>query len=480
MVRREVVLNYTGKIIVIIGIAMLLTVICAVVYKEQTVWQLLMASLITIGLGGGLSKAYQHNQTLNYRESFAVVTLGWISASIVGTLPFMLTGHIPSFADALFETVSGFSTTGASILSDVEAMPHSLLFWRSLTHWLGGMGIIVLFISLIGGMGYRANQLFKAEITGPVSDKLTPRIKESARFLWITYVVLTVVLVILLLAGGMSFFDALCHGLGTVATGGFSTKNQSIAYWDSAAIQWIIIMFMFLCGANFALHYQIYAKRSLKQYLADREFRLYSFITIVAAAIAVFSINMSNGLGENLRGAVFQVVSVMTTTGYVTMDYDQWAPVGKGVLLLLMLIGGCAGSTAGGIKVIRHLISIQRVRIELKQILHPRAMISQKFGEKFLDEALVTNVLQFIFLYILIALIGALIMTALGLDLLSGLSASIACLGNVGPGFAAVGPTVNYGFIPDVGKYVLCLLMLLGRLEIYTFVLLFIPDYWRE
>lgn len=239
-------------------------------------------------------------------------------------------------------------------------------------------------------------------------------------------------------------------------------------------------MFMFLCGANFALHYQIYAKRSLKQYLADREFRLYSFITIVAAAIAVFSINMSNGLGENLRGAVFQVVSVMTTTGYVTMDYDQWAPVGKGVLLLLMLIGGCAGSTAGGIKVIRHLISIQRVRIELKQILHPRAMISQKFGEKFLDEALVTNVLQFIFLYILIALIGALIMTALGLDLLSGLSASIACLGNVGPGFAAVGPTVNYGFIPDVGKYVLCLLMLLGRLEIYTFVLLFIPDYWRE
>lgn len=480
MVRPVVVLNYTGKIIVIIGIAMLSNVICALAYSEQIIGQLSLAALITIAIGIGLSRFNYHNHALNYREGFAVVTLGWLTASVLGTLPFILSGYIPSFADALFETVSGFTTTGASILYDVEALPHSLLYWRSLTHWLGGMGIIVLFVSIIGGIGVQANQMFRAEVTGPISDKLSPRIKETAKFLWITYVVLTVILIILLLLCGMNFFDALCHTFGTVSTGGFSTKNQSIAYWDSAAIQWIITIFMFLCGASFALHYQIYSKRSFQQYIQDREFRLYFFITIVATGTAAFGINMANGLEENLRGAAFQVVSVITTTGYATMDFDQWAPIGKGVLLLLMLVGGCAGSTAGGIKVIRHLISIQRVRIELKHMLHPRAMISQKFGDKFLDEELVTNVLQFIFLYILIALIGTLIMNALGLDLLSGLSASIACLGNVGPGFAAVGPTVNYGFIPDIGKYVLCLLMLLGRLEIYTFILLFIPDYWRE
>ena len=480
MVRSVVVFNYTGKIIVIIGIAMLSNVICALAFGDQIIGQLLMAALFTIGLGIILSRFNKHKHTLNYREGFAVVTLGWLAASVLGTLPFILTGYIPSFANALFETVSGFTTTGATILPDVEALPHSLLYWRSLTHWLGGMGIIVLFVSLIGGIGVQANQMFKAEVTGPVSDKLSPRIKETARFLWLTYVVLTVILLVLLLVFGMDLFDAICHAFGTVSTGGFSTKNQSIGYWESAAIQWVITIFMFLCGASFALHYQIYSKRSFKQYLLDGEFRLYTFIVIVAVALAVFGINTVNGMGENLRAAAFQVVSVMTTTGYATTDYDQWAPIGRGVLLLLMLAGGCAGSTAGGIKVIRHLIALQRVKIELKHMLHPRAMISQKFGDKLLDESLVISVLQFIFLYVLIALLGALVMNALGLDLLSGLSASLACLGNVGPGFAAVGPMVNYGFISDIGKYFLCLLMLLGRLELYTFILLFIPDYWRE
>ena len=401
MVRPVVVLNYTGKIIVIIGIAMLSNVICALAFGEQIIAQLLMAALFTIGLGIILSRFNKRNNTLNYREGFAVVTLGWLAASVLGTLPFILTGYIPSFANALFETVSGFTTTGASILSDVEALPHSLLYWRSLTHWLGGMGIIVLFVSLIGGIGVQANQMFKAEVTGPVSDKLSPRIKETARFLWLTYVVLTVILLVLLLVFGMDLFDAICHAFGTVATGGFSTKNQSIGYWDSAAIQWVITIFMFLCGANFALHYQIYSKKSFKQYLLDGEFRLYTCIVIVAVALAMFGINAVNGMVENLRAAAFQVISVMTTTGYVTMDYDQWAPIGKGVLLLLMLTGGSAGSTAGGIKVIRHLIALQRVKIELKHMLHPRAMISQKFGDKHLDESLVIRVMQNIFLYLL-------------------------------------------------------------------------------
>lgn len=479
MVRPAVVLNYIGKIIAFIGIAMLALVACALIYGENTVGQLLLAAVITITIGGSLSWFFRHNQTINYRETFAVVGLGWLAASLVGTLPFLLTGYA-GIADAVFETVSGFTTTGASIFSDVEALPHSLLFWRSLTHWLGGMGIIVLFVSIIGGIGVRANQLFRAEVTGPVSDKLSPRIKETARFLWITYVCFTIVLTIVLLVLGMDLFDALCHAFGTVSTGGFSTKNQSIAYWDSALIQWVLILFMFLCGASFALHYQVYAKKSLRQYLKDREFQLYSLIILSATLLSLFGIAQAGGIEEKLRASAFQVVSIITTTGYVSMDFTQWTPLGKTVLLTLMFIGGCAGSTAGGIKVIRHLIALERVKIEIKHLLHPRATISQKFGNKFLDDSLVINVLQFIFFYSFLVILGALAMTALGLDVISGLSASLCCMGNVGPGFGNVGPMVNYGFIPDLGKYLLSLLMLLGRLEIYPLLLLFNPDYWRS
>lgn len=478
MVRPAVVINYIGKIIVFIGIAMLALVICALIYGENTLIQLLLSAVITLALGGALSWFARNNQSINYRETFAVVGLSWIAASLVGSLPFILTGYA-SVADAVFETVSGFTTTGATIFSDVEALPHSLLFWRSLTQWLGGMGIIVLFVSIIGGIGVRANQLFRAEFTGPVSDKLSPRIKETARFLWITYVFFTVALTIILLVLGMDFFDAMCHAFGTVATGGFSTKNQSIAYWDSALIQWTFIIFMFLCGANFALHYQVYAKKSLKQYWKDREFRFYSLIVLAAAVTCVFGITQADGVEEHLRASAFQVISIITTTGFVTMDFEQWTPLSKTVLLILMLTGGCAGSTAGGIKVIRHLIALERVKIEIKHLLHPRATISQKFGDRFIDDSLVINVLQFIFFYGMLAIVGTLAMTAIGLDVISGFTSSLCCLGNIGPGFGSIGPMVNYGFIPDLGKYLLSLLMLLGRLEIYTLILLFYPDYWR-
>lgn len=480
MIRLPVVLEYLGRIIVIIGLAMLSNLIWAVIYHEPIIWKLLLSALITMALGWGLSRIFHTNYEINYREGFAVVALGWIAASLVGTIPFMLTGYIPSFADAFFETVSGFTTTGASILTDVEALPHSLLFWRSLTHWLGGMGIMVLFVSVMASLGVRANQIFKAEVPGPVSDKLSPRIRETARLLWFTYVVMSLIMLILLVIFGMDIFNALCHTFGTLATGGFSTKNTSIAYWNSSAIQWTIIIFMFLSGGNFALYYQIYSKRSIKQFFEDREFKLYAFITFAAIALAVFGITQAQGVEEHLRGTAFQVVSIITTTGYATMDYDQWAPIGKGVLLILMFVGGCAGSTAGGIKVGRYMIGLQRAKIEMKQMVHPRAMIPQKFGDRFIHDSLVLNVLQFFFLYIGLALLGTLCMTILGLDLISGFSATLACLGNIGPGFGTVGPTVNYAFIPDIGKYFLTLLMLLGRLEIYTFILLFIPEFWKE
>lgn len=480
MIRTSVILNYTGKIIIIIGIAMLSSLVWAVVYQEHVVWKIFLASMITIAIGVVLSKTFEHSSTINYREGFAVVALGWVAASLVGTLPFLLTGYIPSFADALFETVSGFTTTGASILTDVESLPRSLLFWRSLTHWLGGMGIMVLFVSIIAGMGVRANQIFKAEVPGPVSDKISPRIRETARILWVTYVVLSLVMVIFLLIFGMNLFDALCHTFGTLATGGFSTKNQSIGYWQSPAIQWTIIIFMFLSGASFALHYQAYFKRNLKAYWEDREFRIYSGIILGAVMLVLLGVTQTGGGEEKIRAAVFQVVSILTTTGYATADYDQWLPVGKGVLFLLMFIGGCAGSTAGGIKIGRYLIALQRAKIEFKQMIHPKAMISQRFGGRFVTDSLVINVLQFFFLYIVLAVCGTVVLSVMGLDLITGFTAVLACLGNIGPGFGGVGPALNYAFIPDPGKYLLALLMLLGRLEIYTLIILFIPEYWKE
>jgi len=480
MVRSAVILNYMGKILVIIGIAQISVVLCAIIYSENEVIKLLISALITIMTGFMLSKTFAHNHSINYREGFAIVTLGWIAASLFGTLPFIVSGHIPSFADAFFETVSGFTTTGASILTDVEALPKSLLFWRSLTQWLGGMGIMALFIAIIVGLGARANQIFRAEVPGPISNKISPRVRDTARALWLTYVVMSAVLFLLLWAFGMNIFDSLCHTFSTMATGGFSTKNQSIGYYSSPYIQWTITLFMFLAGVNFALHYLIYKKKTLSQYWQDKEFKLYSFIIIVSSIITFFGIlNISSG-EEKARAAVFQVISIMTTTGYATADFDIWAPMGKGILLVLMFAGACAGSTSGGIKVGRYLIMLQRAKIELQQMVHPRAIMPLRVGDRVINDALVINVLQFFFIYIFIVLVSTLIMSIMGLDYVSGLTAVLSCIGNIGPGFGLVGPTNNYGFLSDTAKYLLSLLMLLGRLEIYPFLILFIPQYWKE
>ncbi|MGR6836008.1 TrkH family potassium uptake protein [Syntrophomonas erecta] len=480
MIRPTVILNYVGKIVVIIGVAMLTCVIWSIYYEEEIIWRLLLAASITIIIGYLLGKIFRHDQNLNYREGFAVVTLGWVAASFFGTLPFLFSGYVPSFADALFETVSGFTTTGASILTDVEALPHSLLFWRCLTQWLGGMGIMALFVAIIVGMGVRANQIFRAEVPGPVSSKLSPRVRETARVLWKTYVFISVVLLLLLWGFGMDLFDAFCHTFATISTGGFSTKNQSVGYFQSPLIQWTIILFMFIGGVNFSLHYLVGKQRSFKQYIQNREFVLYTLVVVLAVAISAFGVTHIAGLEPKVRAAAFQVVSIITTTGFASADFDQWAPVGKGILFLMMFLGGCAGSTSGGIKIGRYLIMLQRAKIELKQMIHPKAMVSLRFGDRILDDSLVINVLQFFFLYLMLVLLGTLAMNMMGLDIVSGTTAVLACLGNIGPGFGLVGPTQNFSFIPDVGKYLLSLLMLLGRLEIYPILVMLVPEYWKE
>lgn len=478
MIRPNLVFNYIGKIVIIIGTAMLGSVLWSLYYGEDIAVRLLIAAVLTIILGAIPEYLIKINDDLNYREGFAVVTLGWIAASLVGTVPYLVTGYLP-FADAFFETVSGFTTTGASILTDVEALPKSLLFWRSLTHWLGGMGIMALFVAIIVGMGARANQIFRAEVPGPVSEKISPRIRETARYLWVTYVVMSAVLFVLLYVFGMDIFDSLCHTFGTMATGGFSTRNQSVGYYNPA-IQWIITVFMFLAGVNFSLHYLAFKNRSLKGYLHNKEFLAYTGIILTAIVVTLIGLSQISSFEPRLRAAAFQVVAIITTTGYSTADYELWTPMAQAVILALMFIGGSAGSTSGSIKVGRYLIMLQRAKTELKQMIHPKAMIPVRFGERVLSPALIFNVLQFFFIYLMLIIIGTVLLGIFGIDIISSFTAVLSCLGNIGPAFGQFGPTENYALLCDGGKYVLAILMLFGRLEIFPILVLFLPDYWKE
>lgn len=484
MIRSAVVLGNLGKLVLIIGIAMLSCLGWSLAYHEAVAISILKAAALTIVCGAFLHFAFsQQGSKINFKEGFALVSLGWVVVSVFGTLPYLFSGYLPSFADAWFETVSGFTTTGASVVSDVESWPRGLLFWRSLTQWLGGMGIIALFVAIIVSLGSRAKQLFKAEVPGPVSDNISPRIRETARRLWFTYLLLSLACTLLLYILGMDFFDALCHTFATMATGGFSTKNSSIAFYASPLIQWTITVFMFMAGTNFALHYFAFKKRNPLTYIKNAEFLLYASVIGVAALLVFLNLNKSllNTAWEpNLRAACFQIVSIVTTTGYATVDFNQWPSFGAAIIFLMMLVGGCSGSTGGGVKPGRYLIILQRTLIELKKMVHPKAVLPLRFGGRFIKDDLLLNVLQFFFLYIILLASGLFYLSFLGIDVLSSLTASAACLGNIGPGLGLVGPTQNFGFIPDSGKYVLSVLMLVGRLEIYPVLVLFLPSFWRE
>jgi trk system potassium uptake protein TrkH len=484
LIRPAVIISNLGLLLIIIGVSMLSCLPWSIAYGEVVTRSITMAAVITIGSGLFLKYIFATGQSINLKESFALVGLGWIVASLFGALPFMFSGYLPSFADAFFETVSGFTTTGASVVHDIEAWPKGLIFWRCLTQWLGGMGIIALFIALAAGMGARGNQMFRAEVPGgSITDKISPRIRETAQKLWITYIVLSVVCLLLLLIFGMDLFDALCHTFTTLATGGFSTRNASIGYYSNPLIHWTIIVFMFIGGTNFSLHYLAYKERNILVYGRSPEFKLYLGLVVAASLLVAVSLAMSGlsgGWGERLKTAAFQVVSIMTTTGFVTTDYASWPTLAAGIVFLLMFVGGCIGSTSGNIKPGRYLIMFQRSLIELKKMIHPKAVLPLRYGGRVLNEDLVLHVTQFFFLYLMFLALGVVVLSLLGLDVFSSLSAAASCLGNVGPGFGLVGPTQNYSFIPDAGKYFLSMLMLVGRLEIFSILILFLPEYWKQ
>jgi trk system potassium uptake protein TrkH len=420
-------------------------------------------------------------QEIRHREGMAVVTLGWVSAGFFGSLPYYMTGVLDRFIDCLFESFSGFTTTGASIMTDIEMLPQAILFWRDLTHWLGGMGIIVMTIAILPLLGVGGMQLFKAEAPGPVTDRLKPRIAETAKTLWKVYLVFTGAEVLLLHLGGMELFDSFCHTFGTLATGGFSTKSASIGHYQSAYFDTVITVFMLISGINFTLHYQALSG-NIKAFYKNSELRFFLAIFLTASILITWSIWKSHvpSLGESVRLATFQTASILSTTGYTTTDFEQWPSFARIILLTLIFIGGSAGSTGGSIKVLRVMLLLKHSYRELRHLIHPRAVIPVKLQGRIVPDDVMFSVWGFFILFLALFIVAALLLTIMGIDLTTSLTAVAASIGNIGPGLGSVGPTENYAHLPQAAKTVLILCMLLGRLEVYTVFILFVPEFWKK
>jgi trk system potassium uptake protein len=477
------VANVVGLLQVFVAAAMLTAAAVALGYGDGDARGILIAAGITAVLGAGtyrLTRLPKGEREFTSREGFAIVTSAWAMAAVFGSLPFLLTGTVESPAAALFEAMSGFTTTGATVFGDIEALPRGILFWRSLTHWLGGMGIIVLVIAILPYLGIGGMQLFRAEVPGPTPERLGPRIAQTAKLLWIVYFGLTVAQVAMYALGGMGWFDAVNHAFSTLATGGFSTRNASLAAYDSAYIQWVTIAFMYLAGVNFSLHYKAATGRGV--YFRDQEWRFYTLI-ILAAASLITAANLASrnyaSLERAVRDSLFQATSITTTTGFVSADYELWIPGAQMVLFALFFVGGMAGSTGGGIKTVRVMLLIKQTANELRRHLHPKAILLTRIGRQPVKEDVLANVVGFVILYLLLCLLGAILLGIMGSDPLTAISASLATVGNVGPGFGMVGAVDNYGWMSGAQLSVLSFLMLAGRLEIYTVLLLFHPETWK-
>ncbi|NVN19794.1 TrkH family potassium uptake protein [Muricauda sp. HICW] len=490
----RIIIHIMGLLLLCNGSFMLLAALASGIYKDGATMDIMLSAIVTM-LFGMMAMFYTrgHKKEVKKKEGYIVVTFGWIVMSISGMLPYLFSGSIPSITDAFFETMSGYTTTGASILDDIEALPEGILLWRSLTHWIGGMGIIVLAIAILPLLGIGGMQLFSAEAPGPGGDKLHPRITDTAKRLWLIYFGYTVLETILLKFAGMSFFDAINHALATMSTGGFSTKNASLAYWnDSPIIQYIIIIFMFLAGSNFVLSYFALTGR-VKRVFQDEEFKYYfgfvAIFTILAALGVYFKTDvpvsdfhpMVWGKAESaFRHTLFQVIAVITTTGFVSADFTSWTHFLTVFFFGLMFLGGSAGSTAGGIKVMRHLLIIKNGILEFKRTLHPNAVIPVRYNQKTVTEHIVYNVVAFFVLYMLLFIIGSLVLGFLGLDFVSAVGGSASSLGNVGPALGSLNPVSNYNSLPDAGKWWCAFLMLLGRLELFTVLIVLTPYFWKK
>ena len=490
----RIIVHLMGLLLLFNGGFMLLAALVSLIYQDGVTYNIALAAITTLFSGTvAMYLTRGHKKEVKRKEGYIIVTFGWVVMSVSGVLPYLFSGAIPDITNALFETVSGYTTTGASILDDIEVLPEGILFWRSVTHWIGGMGIIVLAIAILPLLGIGGMQLFAAEAPGPAGDKLHPRITDTAKRLWFIYFGYTVAETILLKLAGMSFFDAMNHALATLSTGGFSTKNASIAYWNNQPlIQYIIILFMFLAGSNFVLSYFAFKGR-VQKVLRDEEFRYYSgYIAVFAVLVALvvyFKADvpvseyhpMPYGAAESaFRHALFQVIAVVTTTGFVTADFTGWTPFLTIFFFGLMFAGGSAGSTAGGIKVMRHILIIKNGLLEFKRTLHPSAIIPVRYNNKTVTEHIVYNIIAFFVLYMLLFIIGSLVLGLLGLDFVTAVGGAASSLGNVGPAFGSLYPLSNFNGLPALGKWWCAFLMLAGRLELFTVLILLTPYFWKR
>jgi trk system potassium uptake protein len=473
------VTHVVGVILLGVAGALLVCALVGAAFGDGTFWPLLLSAVVA-GVAGGAARLFaQLPKDINFREAFVIVTFAWTAVALVGALPYVASGAIPSPVQALFESMSGFTTTGSTVLPDIEVVAPGILLWRSLTQWLGGMGIIVLGVAVLPYLGVGGMQLFRLEAPGPTADRLRPRIRETAKLLWVVYAALTAVLVVLYLFGGMSLFDAVNHALTCMPTGGFSTRNASIGAF-SPYVQWVTILFMFLAGTSFTLHYRSMG-RGPRAYWRDPEWRLYTGFIVAGTALVAFLLRHRElPLEQTVRDAAFQVVAIVTTTGYGTSDFAVWVPGAQIVLFLLFFLGGMAGSTAGGMKMVRVLLVLKHSWMEVRKQLHPRAVFVPKIAGKPVGEEVMLNVLGFVLIYMMLFGLGTLAMAQLGMSLTGAAGAAATAISNVGPGLAEVGPVENFGHIPWQGHLILTFLMLVGRLEIYTVLLLFHPGLWRR
>ncbi|MDX2447208.1 MAG: TrkH family potassium uptake protein [Desulfobacterales bacterium] len=481
--RWRLILYVVGLLTLFFGLTMATPLGVSLYFRDGSGMPMLISLTITLFFGTAMTLGFRGVQIadIRQREGMAIVFFGWTAMGLFGALPFFLAGEGVSFTDAFFESVSGFTTTGASIFTNIEQHAEGILFWRSFIQWLGGMGIIVLSLAVLPLLKVGGMQLYKAEVPTPVPDKLKPRIQETALTLWKVYILFTFLQVLLLLAGGMNLYEAVCHTFTTMPTGGFSTKNASIAHYDSAYFDSVFILFMLMAGINFSLHYQMLKGKPLAIW-RDAEGRFFLFLSLLLVLLVSWNIygEVYHTMGEAIRYGAFQVVSILTTTGFATADYETWPAMSQTILFLCMFIGASAGSTGGGVKCLRIMLLFKYCTRELFLLVHPRSITHIKINGKPIPEEIIRSVIGFLALYIGLFAICTVILSGLGVDFMTSLTAVASCIGNIGPGFGMVGPAENYAVIPSLGKWLLIWCMLLGRLEIYTVIILLAPEFWRK
>lgn len=482
MINFKTVIRIIGILLLMETIMLLVCAGVSLYYQDEDLMDFCISAGITAGTGILMALWGKNGKRqLTRRDGYVLVSFTWIAFSILGTFPFYISGYIPSITNAFFETMSGFSSTGATILDDIEALPHGLLFWRSMMQWIGGLGIIMFTIAVLPIFGVNGLQVFAAEASGPTHDKVHPRIGVTAKWIWSIYAGITGILVVLLMLGGMDWFDSVCHAFTAISTGGFSTKQASIAYYNSPYIEYVLSVFMFISGINFML-LLLFFNRKFKKAIHDAELKWYfwSVVLFTAAIAVILYYTQPMGVEEAFRQSLFQVISLHTSTGFATNDYMLWPAVTWGLLTIIMLMGACAGSTTGGLKCIRMIILAKIARNEFKHILHPNAILPVRLNKQVVPPSVQSTVLAFCFIYAAISIVSVLIMMSLGIDFLESVGCVVSSISNTGPGLGDTGPAFSWNALPDLAKWLMSFLMLLGRLELFTVLLLFTPEFWTK